>query len=146
LKYGREASLAWPLGRLLAETVRLWGPADPTEVVVPVPMPFAHRMRRGFNQAELLAREVGRILGLPVRAAALARTSGAPAQAGLSRTARLRTPRGSVRRRRFARPFRGRRVLLIDDVMTTGATASETARVLKADGARTVNVGVVARA
>lgn len=169
LKYRRDASLAWPLGDLLAATVDGWSRAAEAEVVVPVPLPWLRRLRRGFNQAELLARAVARRLDLPLRSMTLRRSRPVGKQASLPRSTRLRAQRGtmavfdsracitptldrlpgwaaSLGRFVPTRPVAGRTVLLVDDVMTTGATASEAARALKAAGAETVLVAVAARA
>jgi ComF family protein len=145
LKYGRDPAMAWPLGDLLAETVGLWERGLEADVVVPVPQTFLRRLRRGFNQAELIAAELAGRLSVPLSRGALRRTGRPPAQAGLSRTDRLRAPRGTIAVRR-RRAVAGRTVLLVDDVLTTGGTVSEAARMLKAAGARQVLVAVAARA
>lgn len=144
LKYGRRPELAWPLGRLLAESIRL-EPGGPTDLIVPIPIPWRRRLRRGFNQAELIAGELRRPLRTPVASGLLLRTGTPPAQAGLSPAQRLKAPRGTMR---VAGPrrVRGRRVLVVDDVFTTGATLNEAARTLLRAGAREVRVAVVARA
>jgi len=144
LKYGRRPALAWPLGKLLAESLLLV-PGARADVVVPVPIPWRRRLRRGFNQAELIAGELARRLRMPMDRRVLARTGAAEAQAGLAPSRRLLAPRGTMRAR-LPRRFRGQRVLLVDDVLTTGGTANEAARVLKAAGATRVIVAVVARA
>ena len=170
MKYGRDPRLAWPLGELLAGTVRIWYRAPEVEVVVPVPMRFGKRVRRGFDQAALLAGEVARRLELPLRhPLARVRGRGTSDQAGLSLSGRLVNQRSSMRvrdpaarraglllklpgplrraaGRRMTAGIRGRTVLLIDDVLTTGATVNEASRALLAAGARRVLVGVVARA
>ena len=150
MKYGRRASLAWPLGELLAGTLRLWHRLDEVEVVVPVPMCLGRRLVRGFNQAELIAEEVARRLRRPLLRTALRRASAAAPQASLSATDRARSQKKTMAPGRLSRLLgegvRRKTVLLIDDVLTTGATASEAARALRAAGARTVLVGVVARA
>src|SRR5581483_10877964 len=95
-KYGRIKTLARPLGDLLADTV----PRDETfDAIVPVPLHWLRQWRRGFNQSELLARDLGRRLGIPV-ISALRRARVTLVQAGLSNTAR---------RRNVARAFRSRR-------------------------------------
>ncbi len=147
-KYKGKTRLAEPLGRLLWRAFRRhWG-ADPVELILPVPLHRRRLRRRGFNQSELLLREWRRcappgeapaiLSGVLVRAAATA------AQAGLSRREREVNIRGAFR---LARPelVNGRHVLLVDDVITTGATAGECARVLLAGGAARVDVLALAR-
>jgi ComF family protein len=137
-KQGRRDELARPLAVRLARTFRRTGWPRPT-AVVPVPMWWGRRLRRGFNQAELLAREISATLESRT-ATALARRRGRP-QAGQRRGERRRLPRSSYfARRRIAGP-----VLLIDDVLTTGATASACARALQAAGAADVYVLTLAR-
>jgi predicted amidophosphoribosyltransferase len=146
LKYGREPALAYPLGELLAQTLDRWDGAPRPDLVVPVPLGWSRRLRRGFNQSGLVAAEVARRMGLPLSGLALRRCSGGPAQASLSRTARLSGPRGTMGARDLRRslepllsrlppflgrvvarslpaPARGRVVLLVDDVLTTVRTS-----------------------
>ncbi len=137
-KHGRRDELAGPLGALLAGAYRRAGWPRPTDVV-PVPMWWGRRLRRGFNQAELLAREISATLGSRT-ATALARRRGRP-QAGQRRGERRRLPQASFSARR---PVAGP-VLLIDDVLTTGATAAACTRALQAAGAGGVYVLTLAR-
>jgi ComF family protein len=106
------------------------------DALVPVPIHALRRLERGFNQSELLAGELGRLAGLPV-VRALRRTRYTPPQVGRSRAERQTNLLGA-----FAgdprRPVRGARVVLIDDVRTTGGTLSECAGVLRAGGASQV--------
>lgn len=114
------------------------------DLLVPVPL---HRWRlagRGFNQAALLARGIGRRLSLPVAVAALGRASNTRTLAGLHPEERSRELLRAFRVRRPER-IAGRRVLLVDDVLTTGATAEGCCRALKGAGARWVGVAVAAR-
>jgi ComF family protein len=104
--------------------------------VVPVPADPGRRRRRGFDHAELLARALARRTRLPV-SRCLVRAPGGERQLGRSRAQRLRTPGGAIAVRRAAPG----RVLLVDDVHTTGATLAACARALREAGAR--NVGVV---
>ena len=140
-KYGKVRSLAWPLGELLA---RALARDERYDLVTAVPLHWRRRWQRGFNQAELLARQIERRTGVPF-GRTLRRVRSTPAQAGLSNTARRRNVRSAFARRRRGPDLSGRRVLLIDDVMTTGSTAAACARVLKDAGAARVALLTVAR-
>ncbi len=113
------------------------------DAVVPVPLHWQRRWRRGLNQADVLARAVGRRHGLPVWRRALVRTRATPPQQG-SPDDRRGNVRGAFR---VPRPGQvvGRRLLLVDDVFTTGATADACAQALRADGAGAVGVLTLAR-
>lgn len=140
-KYGRMRPLAGPLGEWLALAI----PREQRfEAIVPVPLHWRRRWRRGFNQAALLARAVARRYGLPVTQA-LRRVRATAVQAGLSRSARRANVTGAFRVRRSA-DVAGRRILLVDDVMTTGATARACALALKQAGASYVAALTLARA
>ena len=150
---GREAILAFKhtgrdsLGRHLAELMaERSGPImaeGPWDVLAPVPLHPRRERERGFNQAAFLARHLARRVGLPVAARALRRVRETPPQSG-DPTDRQRNVRGAFA---VARPAQvaGRHVLLIDDVLTTGATANECARALRRSGARRVGVFTLAR-
>ncbi|MGA2878279.1 MAG: ComF family protein [Bryobacteraceae bacterium] len=140
-KYGRVQTLSGPLGRLL---VRALPREQSFDVIVPMPLHWRKRWQRGFNQAELLAREVGGRTHTPV-ANALRRVRNTASQAGLTSAKRRENVSGSFRARKRA-ALDGRSVLLIDDVMTTGATAASCARALKRGGARQVTLLTLARA
>ncbi|HET8550781.1 MAG TPA: ComF family protein [Bryobacteraceae bacterium] len=114
------------------------------DAIVPMPLHWMRRWQRGFNQAELLARGLVRPLGAPVLKA-LARARATRPQAGLTRAQRRANVSGSFRLRERA-GLSGAHVLLVDDVMTTGATLSAAASVLKHAGARRVTAATVARA
>ena len=139
-KYARIKPMARPLGNLLAEVVP---PDERYDAIVPVPLHWLREWRRGFNQSEVLARGLGRRLGLPV-IAALRRVRSTQVQAGLSNTARRQNVAQAFRPRR-GRSVTGKRILLIDDVMTTGATAAACALALKRAGAAQVALVTVAR-
>jgi ComF family protein len=117
------------------------------DVVVPVPLSFRRLFSRGFNQAALLARSVARERDLPMDTGSLRRVRDSPPSAGRARTVRERSVEGAfaVSRRR-ARRIAGRRVLLVDDVLTTGATAAAATRALVRAGAIEVSVLTLARA
>ncbi len=141
-KYGLDQSLQKALAEFLGPELP-YSSAD-CDLVVPVPL---HRRRlwwRGFNQAALLARAVSRRMGRPVDAGALVRSRFTAPQTSQSHDERRRNVRSAFVVRRPQRVI-GRRVLLVDDVMTTGATADECARVLLKAGAQRVDVLTLAR-
>jgi len=134
-----------PLGKVLGEWMALAMPREERfDRIVPVPLHWVKRCRRGFNQSELLARAIARRYGMPV-SPVLRRVRATAVQAGLSHSARRANVEGAFRVRRGV-SLEGLRVLLVDDVMTTGATASACARALKQAGARYVAVLTLARA
>jgi ComF family protein len=139
-KYGRIQTLATPLGRLL---VRALPREQSFDVIVPMPLHWRKRWQRGFNQADLLAREISRRTHTPVRSA-LRRVRNTASQAGLTSAKRRQNVSGAFQAARSG--LNGRSVLLIDDVMTTGATAASCARALKRGGARQVTLLTLARA
>lgn len=132
------------LGGLLAACVRMQLPQREWDAVVPVPLHRSRRRRRGFNPAGVLARAAARRLGLRVVPGLLRRVRATPPQTGLPRRQRLRNVRGAFRVRRPG-AVRGLRILLVDDVVTTGATAGECVRVLLRAGARRVDLVTAAR-
>jgi ComF family protein len=140
-KYGRVHTLSQPLSGMLAAALPL---DELFDAVTPVPLHWRRQWHRGFNQSELLARAIARRRGIPV-VAALRRAKATQTQAGLSNTERRRNVAAAFRCGRDARKIMGRRVLLIDDVMTTGATAASCARALKQAGASKVVLLTVAR-
>jgi ComF family protein len=142
-KFGGALALDRPLGGLLAARLAAEMPLWRPELVVPVPL---HRRRLGertYNQSLLLARELARQWRVAVPARLLLRTRPTPPQQGLTAAQRRRNLKGAFALRR---PLGGERVLLVDDVLTTGATARECARMLLAGGAGEVAVAVLARA
>lgn len=114
------------------------------DLIAPVPLHPVKRREREFNQAERLARHLGRATGLPVRADLLRRVAATSTQTLLSREERARNVRGAFALRR-GRKLDGERVVLVDDVFTTGATTSACALVLRKGGAAEVCVWTVAR-
>ena len=139
-KYGGIRTLARPLGSLLASTL---ASGERFDVVVPMPLHWWRRWRRGFNQAELLAREVARRCGVEV-VGAVRRARATSPQAGLSNSRRRENVAGAFQVPRPER-VRGLCVALVDDVLTTGATANACAAALKRAGARRVTLLTLAR-
>jgi len=139
-KYGRIKTLARPLGDLLLAALPREQEFD---ALVPVPLHWRRQWQRGFNQAELLARMIGRRTGIPV-VKALGRVQATVTQASLGNSSRRRNVASAFRCKR-ARLVEGKRILLIDDVMTTGATAAQCALALKRAGAGKVALLTVAR-
>jgi ComF family protein len=154
LKYDRVLPAADFLGQILnvaiAKLSLVGAEAIPDDgwLVVPVPLHSSKLGQRGFNQAELIARAALRSAdwrNLRLEAKALVRSRETVSQAGLTRHQRRQNIRGAFRVRKPGL-VRGRNILLVDDVFTTGATVSECARVLLRAGAQSVQVVTVARA
>ncbi|CAN5612152.1 ComF family protein [soil metagenome] len=144
-KYGKQAHLQHPIAEWLLETMddpRLKG--RKLDLLVPVPLHPARERERGFNQAELLAELLSARAGVPYRAV-LQRTRYTTTQTAFDRTERMENLHNAFRLRKNA-DVRGLRVLLIDDILTTGSTLSECARVLKGGGALSVHAATAARA
>lgn len=137
-KNGRRDELAVPLAELLQRRLDQL-PWPPVDCVVPVPAWWGRRLRRGFDHADMLAHHLA-ALGSYRRVRALRRCRRGT-QAGRTRTERLALPRGTFSARR---PVRGH-VVLVDDVLTTGATARACTRTLHAAGASAVSLLTVAR-
>ena len=116
------------------------------DMVLPAPMHWRREWQRGVNASALFSAALARRLEWPLRPRLLRRRRHAPRQAGLSRQGRFRNVRREIEVSRRRTNLRGARVLLVDDVMTTGATSSESARALKKAGAKDVAVLVIARA
>ncbi len=144
LKYGDRAELALTLGRMMKQAGHeLIAEAD---LVVPVPLHRTRLWSRRFNQAALLAQAVARQADLPHAPTALARVKRTRQQVGLTRAQRADNLQGALRVPDGARTqVEGRRILLIDDVLTTGSTVNAAARALLRAGARQVDVLTFAR-
>jgi ComF family protein len=137
-KYEDRPDLGRPLGALLANAV----PASPVDVVVPVPMHPRRLAERGYNHAALLARPVAARLGARFGATALTRTRDGERQAKLSKDYRHANVAGAFAA--ASAQLRGRRVLIVDDVRTTGATLGACAAAAKDAGALHVATLVLA--
>ena len=130
LKFGGVSALAPEMAVQMSELLRGWRPD--VSAIVPVPMAGVRKRKRGYNQSELLAREIGRLTGVPVITSAVVRLAG-PAQ--------VEQPDADARRRNARGAFRAGRaklagdVLIVDDVTTTGATLDACSRALQSAGA-----------
>jgi len=144
-KYGKQRHLRHPIARWLRESL-----SDPRlrgrrfDLIVPVPLHRARERERGFNQAALIAELLAAAALIPTRPV-LERTRYTTTQTAYDRAERMENLHGAFRLRKN-RDVRDLRVLLIDDVLTTGSTLSECARVLRAAGAVSVHAATAARA
>jgi ComF family protein len=144
-KFNGRAELAALLAERLAVALGRDGATRP-DLIVPVPLSPARLAERGYNQAWEIARRLARSVGVPARADVLERALDTPHQADLNRAQRLLNPRGAFTVPARRRPWvAGHRVALVDDVLTTGATAREATLTLQRAGAAAVDVWVVAR-
>ncbi|MDH4301260.1 MAG: ComF family protein, partial [Nitrospira sp.] len=140
-KYRGKVSLASPLATLMVERLPL---LDRVSVIMPVPLHSERLRQREFNQSLLLADQIGRVLGIPVSYTNLIRTIPSPAQTTLSRKSRLKNLRGAFVVR-YPDEIKKQRVLLIDDVFTTGTTVNECAKSLRKAGSSDVLVLTLGR-
>jgi ComF family protein len=138
LKFHGHRRVARTLGAALARFAPCHGPA----VVVPVPLHVSRLRERGYDQAVLLAAALARVAGLPLRARALARVRPTASQAHLDAAARRANLAAAFA---ATKPCAGATIVLVDDVLTTGATADACARALRAAGATRVFVLTVGR-
>lgn len=136
MKYCGRPDLAWDLGKMLAERL------NPVGTVVCIPLAADKRLKRGYNQAELLARVVAHRLELPVAPHWLVCAKACAPQHELDRAGRRRNVEGA-----FAAPYplNGEPLILVDDVMTTGATLEAAEEVLRVAGAGEIQRAVAAR-
>jgi ComF family protein len=139
-KYSQVRPLARPLGALLARAIPREHRFD---LIIPMPLHWRKRWSRGYNQSELLAREISRRWGVPL-SKPVRRVKATAPQAGLTHSKRRLNVRAAFAVRKGT-SLAGLRVLLIDDVVTTGATASACAQTLKRAGASHVAVAAIAR-
>jgi ComF family protein len=142
LKYSDRGELARPMGAWMARAAAdVLADAD---AITPVPLHARRLWTRRFNQAAALAREVARRSSKPFEPALLRRIKATRSQVGLTREQRVQNMQGAFRAAPAA-PVRGRRIVLVDDVLTSGATANAAARALLKAGATQVDLIVFAR-
>ncbi|HWI65843.1 MAG TPA: phosphoribosyltransferase family protein [Symbiobacteriaceae bacterium] len=138
-KFEDRRDLGAVLGRRLAGRVSV-----PYDCVVPVPLHRSRLRERGYNQAAVVGREIAAKLGVPLHEGVLVRLRRTGHQAKLHRSNRLHNLQGAFGVTSSTPPWAGRRVLLVDDVLTTGATAAAAATELYGSGARSVDLAVLA--
>ena len=145
LKYDGKTVMAKPLVDLMIEAMPTFFGMEDYDCIIPIPIHKKRRRKRGFNQMELIGRGLSRAMGIPIEERILIKTINTPPQVGLSYKERLRNVKGH-----FDVPdpsgIIGKRLLLIDDVLTTGATVNESSRVLLRKGkAKYVDVFTLVR-
>ena len=137
LKYGKKPSLAKRLGRMMSITVLRDQLLSRADLAVPVPLHSARHRERGYNQSELLANALAESLGIPLVTNALLRQKNTKSQTGLTPEQRMKNVAGSFQVKK-ADTLKGKKVLLVDDVMTTGSTLRFCAEALLRGGAEKV--------
>jgi ComF family protein len=145
MKHPQRESLTMAMGRLFAESRFSELTELRADLIIPIPMFWNRRLRRHTNSPDLLAHCLGKKLGIPLRPRLLKRCKNTRPQTEVSGKQRFSNVRGAFRARK-SHYLKDARILLVDDVLTTGATGSEAARILKEAGAAMVAVAVVARA
>ncbi|MEQ1606495.1 MAG: double zinc ribbon domain-containing protein [Pyrinomonadaceae bacterium] len=141
-----ESHLSWRIESLIRTTIEMHPGIFEVDLIVPVPLSKQRRIERGYNQAEAIAAKVGRVTSITADAASLSRRVNTQIhRVGMDQKARELTVKNAfeVQRPKF---IAGKSILLVDDVLTSGATTSSCARSLKKNGAGTVNVFTLARA
>lgn len=137
MKNGICGNAAFALGAALADKLKADGITENTDIILPVPMYRKDEHKRGFNQSELICREAGRILGIPVNKSCMVKTVSTASQKSLGKEERQQNLRGVFRIADTA-AVKGKNVLVIDDVCTTGSTLAEITDVLLKSGASSV--------
>ena len=144
-KYQREfAFLAWMSDEMAGVYQEEFAPLD-FDLIIPVPLHWQRLLKRGYNQSQLLARFLAKKINLPLAPSVLVRTKNTPPQVGLSRNQREKNLKKAFLVKKPSL-VEGKKLLLIDDVITTGATIEEASRTLKRAGAELVGVLAFARA
>ncbi|WP_165767211.1 ComF family protein [Parendozoicomonas haliclonae] len=143
MKYSGHLSYVKPLTEKLTSTLEAHYADSPwPQALIPVPMHWWKLRKRGFNQADILARHVGKQLSLPVLSRSVTKSYHKQAQMSLNAKKRRQEIRGGFRIRR---PIPFRHVAIVDDVMTTGATAEELCHTLRSHGTEQIDIWCIAR-
>jgi predicted amidophosphoribosyltransferase len=145
MKHAAGESLSAAVGQLLAARRGGLVNAFDADFALPVPMYWGRRIWRGVNSAEVLAEELGRVIQIPVLSGAIVRSRNTFPQKDLGTSERFRNVRGAFALSR-GYGLGDARVLVVDDILTTGATCSEVAKTLKKGGVKAVAAVVVGRA
>ena len=144
VKFNHRAWLIDTLRESLQKFLLAVQPETRYDYLIPVPVTFWRRLNRHYNQAELLAKQISLLSGMPV-VRALKKVRLTPNQRQLSREERQSNLRNSLALREVPEQIRGSSVLLVDDIFTTGATARESARVLKRAGIKNIGIFTLAQ-
>ena len=143
-KYKSKLSLLKPLTKLMIDFAHNFLNMKEIDLILPVPLHSVKQRQRQFNQAHLLAKPLRRAFGKEVKGSLLIKIKSRPAQVNLAQRARLKNTQGAFKVRNANRLV-NKNILLVDDVLTTGATANECARMLLQAGAQKVDVFALAR-
>lgn len=144
-KYARQTFVVSSLNNIVAMQTQFKETLSDIDIIVPVPLFWLKKLHRGFNQSELLSVGIQRHISKPISRNNLYRIKNTVSQTQLSRTQR----QSNVHNAFFVKNptlFKGKKILLVDDVLTTGVTASECSKKLKESGAESVHVFVLAKA
>ena len=141
LKFRRKAEVANLLGGLLAQQIAATGKDDKPEVLLPVPLHWWRQWQRGYNQSALIGRTLSRELAIPLDENLLKRCKATPPQSQLDR----RTRKKNLRNAFMVKEHNYRHVALLDDVVTTGATAEAITRALLKSGVKRVEIWAICR-
>jgi len=142
LKFKQQLGLARVFGQILAERLQTRQVSARPTVIMPVPLHRRRLAERGFNQSIELARPLARVWGVPILNNAISRAKATRAQSGLSAKARQTNVKGAFTVKKTRLP---KHVLILDDVVTTGATVNELARTLQNAGVEKIEVAAIAR-
>lgn len=137
-KYGKKSYMYKALGHILVQALQD-EPFDYVDIIVPVPLHKKKMQKRGFNQSELLAQYISKSLNIPLNKKDLVRVRNTDTQNKLGKSERYKNVKGAFKVQNN-QAFNGLTVLLIDDILTTGATADECSKVLIKSGAKKVYV------
>ncbi|NLD79555.1 MAG: ComF family protein, partial [Smithella sp.] len=139
LKFMGRKNLSIRMGDMMADKVRREPRYKKIDLIVPVPISWSSLQQRGFNQTELLARQISKRLGIPYDCGVICRVKDTPSQTGLSKEERERNLLSAFAIK-HPHKVKGRHILLVDDVYTTGSTSRECTKVLLEAGAARVCV------